>query len=137
MSYATVQNMIDAFSEQEMVDITDKTGSGVIGAAEMLAALESADAEIDSYLAGRYPVPLTPVPRVIMLWACEIARYRLYKSKPLDAVVERYKAAIRSLENVAKGVIKLGAEPPAQTVSVGVDYAAGASVFGGSGLDGL
>lgn len=136
MSYATLTAMIDAFGEEELIQLTDPVG-GVVGSAVMASALESADAEIDSYLASRYPLPLTPVPRVVTLWACEIARYRLHKNAVTEVVSERYKAVIRALENSAKGVIRLGAEPPAPTVSAGVGYTAGASVFGGSAMDGL
>lgn len=137
MRYATLANMLSAFREEEIIQLTDRTGSGAIDTDVVDNALSQAEAEIDPYLAVRYTVPLDPVPPVVTMWACDIARYRLYNAAVTDVVAERYKSAISSLTRVAAGTIKLGAEPPEQTVSFGVNYSAGSSVFGNGGLDGL
>ncbi|MFY2646294.1 phage protein Gp36 family protein, partial [Achromobacter insuavis] len=41
-------------------------------------ALADARNTIDSYIAGRYTLPLSSVPQVLIRIACELARYYLY-----------------------------------------------------------
>jgi predicted phage terminase large subunit-like protein len=51
-------------------------------------ALADAAAEIDSYLAARFAVPVAPVPGVLIRLACDIAIYRLFETAREDA--DRY-----------------------------------------------
>lgn len=85
----------------------------------ILQAVEDAGAEIDGYLAKRYPVPLTRVPQVIAKYAKDIAAYNLITrigiGKDDDReqnYYKRYQAALRFLELVAKGTVELGLTPP-------------------------
>ena len=72
------------------------------------SALSDATPTIDSYLAGRYPFPLTQVPPILERFSCDIARYFLHDRAPLEEVTNRYKEALRFLEKVAAGQISLG-----------------------------
>ena len=55
--YATRQDMVNAFGEKECIALTDRDFTGQIDDHVMDVKLTQASAEIDSYLAGRYPIP--------------------------------------------------------------------------------
>ncbi|BFH11094.1 hypothetical protein J6TS7_02940 [Paenibacillus dendritiformis] len=77
-------------------------------------AIGDACGEIDGYLVKRYSVPLSPVTKAINKFAKDIAVYNLFSRIGIDEgekeknYLNRYNAAIRFLENVAKGIIDIG-----------------------------
>lgn len=78
------------------------------------AAIDDAGAIIDGYLAGRYAVPLAPVPALVKKCAVDLAAYGLFARK--DQISEtrgqRYKDVIKLLEAVSAGKITLGVTTP-------------------------
>jgi len=109
MPYAIAQDMIDRFEERELIQLTDRHDTGSIDTAVLDKVLADADAKIDSYLVGRYPLPLASAPRTLTIYACDIARYLLHDNHATEQVTKRYDDAIRFLERVAKGDISIGA----------------------------
>jgi len=108
MTYATKQQMIDRFGQDELIQLTDRSGAGVIDDVVLDQALADADAEIDGYLAGRYQLPLGSVPPILVVYACDIARYRLYDDAATEQVSRRYQDAVRFLRLAADGKVQLG-----------------------------
>lgn len=107
MSYATLQDLIDRFTEDELRQVADVDGSGDIGQAKVDLALADADAEIDAALVGRYQLPLVTIPQLLTRIACDLARESLYSDQPTEVVTERAKAARRLLDGIAKGTMRL------------------------------
>jgi len=118
MSYASQQALIERFGYQELLNLSDRVGAGIIGAGVIDSALLDADAEINSYLAGRYNLPLTQVSQELLRIACDITRYRLYDILATEAVKIRYDDAIKKLRDVSKGVASLGMDQVNQPVAV-------------------
>lgn len=91
------------------------------------AAISDADAEIDGYLAKRYAVPFSPVPRVLNKFSKDIAVYNLFSRMGIDestdqkTYLNRYNAAVKFLTLVAEGKVSIGAgnEDPASAASTG------------------
>ncbi|MBK7314929.1 gp436 family protein [Candidatus Aalborgicola defluviihabitans] len=111
MTYATLPDMVDRFGETELVQRTDRVDSGTIDAVVLDRALADADAEIDSYLATRYMLPLASTPPVINRLACEIARYRLFDDGVPETIRVRYQDAVSLLKRLSSGdVVLAGAE---------------------------
>jgi phage gp36-like protein len=119
MPYATQVDLVSRFGETEIIQLSDRTGTaGAIDSAVVADKLADADAEIDGYLQGRYTLPLSPVPTVLVRVAADIARYHLYDDRATEQVTKRYTDAINFLELVAKGDVQLGVTPdgtPAET----------------------
>jgi len=118
MAYATSQDMIDRFSEQQLVEVTDPEIL-TIKVAALTRALEDASDEIDGYLEGRYRLPLQSPPRSLRILACNIAMYRLLSLRQIDVMEDqrqRYEDAIKYLRAVANGDINLGLNQVGQTV---------------------
>lgn len=112
MSYATQADIVAYLGEREVIALTDRDNLGYLDEAVLASALVDASAEIDTYLVGRYQVPLSVVSRLIVTYTCDIARYRLSGATvtEVDTVRNRYKDAIRFLEAVRDGKIDLGAD---------------------------
>lgn len=108
MAYNTQQDMVNRFSEAEMIELTDDAGDGVINATVLAQAIDDATAEIDGYLAGRYSLPLAFTPQILVLYACDITRYRLYDDAVTDQVTKRYEDAISFLKLAAQGKVSFG-----------------------------
>lgn len=108
MSYCTQGDLTTRFGETELIQLTDREAYNDIDTAIVDKAISDADAEIDSYLAGRYTLPLAYIPPNLTRIACDIARYLLYENAATQIVIDRRDAAVRYLELVAKGSIDLG-----------------------------
>ena len=115
MSYTTAAELVSRYGEVELIQLSDRGGSGLLDDTVIAQAIGDADAEIDRFLAGRYAVPLVPVPDVIARAAQELARYFLFAAAGAvpDIVKDRYAATVRWLELVGKGSLALGIEPAA------------------------
>lgn len=121
MSYATQQDMQDRFGLAELLQLTDRDNipPSTVNTSVLGRALADADALIDSYLAGRYQLPLTVVPEILVKTGCDIARFYLFGSNAdIGGTVERgYKLALSWLESIASGSIQLnvGADAPIES----------------------
>jgi len=72
MSYATSDDLAARFGATELDQLADRNGDGLPDDGVVQGALADADAEIDAYLAGRYPLPLAHVPPVLARIACDM-----------------------------------------------------------------
>lgn len=120
MPYATRDDMIKAFGEDELIELTDRADpqTDEIDETVLAAALMAADAEIDGYVGRVATLPLTHVPANLRQIALAIARYRLSTDQSEGRVRLDYEDATTTLQNIAKGVIVLdlpAAEAPALT----------------------
>jgi phage gp36-like protein len=106
--YATLEDLVTRFDIDELVQLTNSSGSGVINNEVAIAALEDASNIIDGYLGGRYTLPLSNVPKLLTKFCCDMARFNLYDNSVSDVVEKNNKAAIDFLKAVGKGDVRLG-----------------------------
>lgn len=120
--YATRDDMVRQFGETECIALSDRDYTGEIDDDVLNGGLERATATIDSYLAGRYPVPWTDTPGILTGKCCDIARYELTgaQTQNTEEIRQRYEDAIRYLERVADGRITLGRLPDGSVAQGGV-----------------
>lgn len=113
MPYCTLEDIKAQVSEAVLLNYLDDNGSGVIDEEAADKAIVSATAEINAYVQTRYPVPMNPVPDILNKLAVDISLYNIVSRKGFDEqsgdkiMAERYKSAIRFLENIAKGMVLL------------------------------
>ncbi len=72
--YATVELMTDRLGRREVIALSDRERTGEPNPVVLADALDEASAEIDTYLAGRYALPLDPIPKMLAGVCCDIAR---------------------------------------------------------------
>lgn len=119
MAYSTQADLVERYGAQLLVDLTDRgeTASGAIDGGVVDRAIAEADALIDGYCAGRYVLPFASVPVQIGPISRQIAIYTLHVYTPDEKIEADYKAAIRQLEQIASGTLKLNAEGVASTTT--------------------
>jgi phage gp36-like protein len=108
MPYATLADLIVRTSEDELIQLTDPAHVQVLDEDVVNMALVDASTVIDGYLAGRYPVPLDPVPPILVGYCCDMALARLYRDAIPEHKQRRADDAVKFLAAVAKGHINLG-----------------------------
>lgn len=116
MPYTSLADLNDRYGERLLIDLTDRseTPVGAVVTATVDRALADTDAMIDGFLAGRYVLPLAEVPPLIADLAQMIAIWKLHVYEPNPKIEADYKAAVKSLEGIASGTIRLpvaGVEP--------------------------
>lgn len=88
--------------------------------AKVQEAVRAAEELADGYLRGRYALPLSTVPTLLRDVVRTIARFKLYERRPEskmpDTVLETYKAAVKTLEQIRSGRITLGVAATAEPV---------------------
>ena len=114
MPYCMLEDLKEKISEEELIQLTDDEETGLIVTSRTDRAISDADAQIDGYCGRRYSVPLDPVPVIIRKFSVDIAIYNLLQRRQgADEDREKdYNNAIKFLENVAKGLVTLGADDP-------------------------
>lgn len=135
MSYATLDDLVLAFGEQTIIDLTDRADppAGSMDAAVASRALEDATADINSYLGVRYATPVSVQRELLRACCCDIARYRLCGERVTDEVHARHENAMRWLRDIAAGrALLAGAQTPAAGAPAdGLSYVQGGrKVFG-------
>lgn len=114
MAYCTQADLLTKIDESELIQATDDDDLGVVNAANVTAAIEAADAEINGYLAERYSVPLDPVPAVLKVHAIDMAIYHVYLRRlgPPEHREKQYTNCVNFLRLLAKGDVGLGVGDP-------------------------
>lgn len=110
MSYATPANYVSYFSLRDATAVSAPRGRGEPDNDRLASHLQSASNRIDSYISGRYRLPLTDIPDALRDYCCDIARYLLTGTERpcTDEVRERYDDAISWLKLVAAGRVGIG-----------------------------
>ncbi|WP_459199052.1 gp436 family protein [Ralstonia pseudosolanacearum] len=127
MTYCTQADLVREFGAVELVELTDRADppTGEIDAERVAEAIETAAAEINVYLEGRYSLPLASVPTVLRRVAVDMARYFLHVDIGEDhPVAQRYVRQVKLLRGIADGTLSLGldtagaVQAPADTIQV-------------------
>lgn len=130
MPYCTLQNLIDEFGEQELIQLTDRSNAGVVDQYVLDRAMQRADRMIHRHLGGRQALPVGADDVVDL--ACDITRYYLYSTVAPDEVRTRFEDALKALEKMAKGQLAVAdtAGQPAASAGDAATVVSGGHVFG-------
>lgn len=106
--YAVPQDIVTAYGEASLMAAMDD--NAVVDKAKVVAALGKATAEIDSYIADRYPLPLPSTPDRLRDICVDIATYKMSQTADVltDEIRQRYEDAVKWLDKVASGRVSLG-----------------------------
>jgi len=141
MAYATVQDMIERFTEAELRALAPAPAGATVSyaAATVERALDDASAELDSYLAVKFPVPIAGGLPLLIKAACDLAREALDR-QGREPIRDAGKRARQWAKDVAAGRATLGSGPDGDAEAVppiegGVQVLAPDSVFDGEALE--
>lgn len=105
MTTATLQDLIDRFGTNELAALTDRGGKGEIDRHVVARALADADATISGYVR---PVPEGGGAPLLVRVACDLAWYFLHDGVAEGPHKVRYDEAMKTLRDIARGVVSLG-----------------------------
>lgn len=117
MIYASAQDLIDELGEREATALSDREKTGLTNVAALDRALANATDEVNAYVGRRYALPLgngagvlTTAPTVLQRLTIDVARYRMSGTEIMEteAVRNRFKDAVKLLEQIASGLVSLG-----------------------------
>jgi phage gp36-like protein len=114
MTYAVIDDMERRFGIDELIQLTDRAGTGSADFEAIEAVLVAATATMDSFLGKRHALPLASVPPLLTHYCCDIARFSLYGDGWPESVRRRYEDAMAWLRLAADGKVRIGAEIEAQ-----------------------
>lgn len=140
--YSSAEEIKDMVDEGTMVYLTDDNGAGEVDESKINNAINDADSEINGYIQKRYPLPLPYIPTVINKLSKDIALYNLFsrrgidKDKNDDTILQRYKNAVKFLENLSKGIVELGITTPVKTV-VEINLNSNKKLFSRRSMEGM
>ncbi|MDP2548486.1 gp436 family protein [Oceanobacter sp. 4_MG-2023] len=112
--YATQSDISARYSQDQLLLLTDRDQDDSPDTDVVEQALQDATAEIDTYLAAKYQLPLPQVPAVLTRLCVDIAVYRLAADADMatDERRQRYDDAVSLLKRLATGAAALGLEQP-------------------------
>ncbi len=109
MAYVTLEQLTDRYGSRMLIDLTDRETPwlGTIDTDVTTRAMADAAALIDGYLAARYALPVAEVPALLTDIAARIAIWNLHTYDPPRKIEEDHKEALRQLQAIAAGTIRL------------------------------
>jgi len=110
MSYSTASDIQDRIGIDRLVELADQDGDGVPDSALVVQAIADADAEIDSYLTGRYSTPVASATPLLKRLSVSIAIFLLSSRpglRPTEDDKRRYDADRQLLTRLRDGQISL------------------------------
>ncbi len=136
--YASKQDMIDAYTEEALIELTDRDNLHEIDDDVLNRALADASAITDSYVSRRYNTTQARGTDVLRLHVCAIAYYKLHQGNYPDQIRVAYDDAMEFLRAISQGLANLdldGVQPPSSPADARVE--APDRIFSRNSLKGL
>lgn len=109
MPYATQAQAETLYGVEYIALACDRDGDGAVDVASFAKWLEVATREMNMYLLGRYPLPLSAPPEYFQQLCVDIAVYQGAATADVatNAIEKRYMQAIKVLEAIRDNKVKL------------------------------
>lgn len=124
-TYATLADLVTRYGSEAVNALADRDGDGLADTAVVDSVLGDVDAEINSYLAPRYTLPLSlPIPLLLNRIACALALDLLtYQAgiayDPNRPAHREADLARAQLKDIGNGRAVIGAQPEPSTKTAG------------------
>ena len=134
--YATESDIVKRYG-QDALDLAFARAGDLANPAAVSQALDDASDEIDTYLMGRYSLPLDPVPPVLTRLCVDMA---LYHGSDLAALTDerrtRYEDAVALLTRISEGKVSLEGVAGQTPASSGASFVSNDRIFGRGSMQG-
>lgn len=109
--YCSIADITAAMSESTVAQLTDDADGIVVNTTLVTENIEVATAEIDTFLRGRYPLPLETIPTEIKRLCIDMTAYYLHRRRNAiakdDNVRIAFEDALRALREYQSGARQL------------------------------
>jgi phage gp36-like protein len=103
----SIGEFIQRVGLDEVIRMTDARGDGRLDKDRLVSALTDAQATVEAHCAGRYALPIDPVPVFLKTVLADLARARLYSGEAPEGIAGAARAATRTLERIQSGQMSL------------------------------
>lgn len=112
-AYCTIDQLGSVLDARVLGELGNDDGSATANAAKVQELLDMAASELESYLNGRWPLPLTAVPKVLTRWVAVKTVELLYGNRTdlPQAVKDQIEWSDKWIDLLMKGLVSL----PSQT----------------------
>lgn len=113
MAYCALADLLKRMTEEALMQLTDKEGTGSVNSERLEEAILSADALIDGHLGDRgVTLPLSPVPVLIKQLSVDLTIWTLFSNRigeeVPESVKDKYANAIKLLGKMQSGSLGWG-----------------------------
>jgi len=138
MSYTTQDKIEKAISAKTLIQLTDDLKTGVVVTSVLDEILVDTKALVDGYCGTEFT---DPVPKIIAVIATDIAVFKLYsrriQGEMPDSILKLYSNAIKTLEAIQSGKIKIGESQPIEDLKIKTNKSAEDRIFSKDVLSGF
>ncbi len=109
MSYCTLTDITENIPTTMLAQLSNDTTPATVSEDIVNQFITDSSAIIDSYLRGRYTLPLNNTHTILKKICIDIIKYELYKRRNIvnESVNIIYKDAIATLDKLQKGIVVL------------------------------
>jgi len=135
MAYLTVQEYIRRYGVQETAQITNEVRASPgqapeVDEAKVEEAIADATDIVNGYVGRRYALPLSTVPRIVKSWVGDLARERLFRTRPIAAATDAADRVRDQLKDLSLQRLDL---PVPEGATAPIDTSAGTVLTSGDG----
>jgi len=118
--YCTLTDIMNRrIAEDDLIQLTDDQGQGVVDQTVVAEIINESDELINGYARSHYPVPFSPVPGLIRNISVELSVYALYQRRSHvetpEGVVRGYNKAREDLHRIQRREVLLDVVAPSQS----------------------
>ncbi len=115
MPYSTDTDLYDRMDADLVIQLTDDAGTGEVNQAKLDALRADCHELINTFLRGKYTVPLEPTPEILTIIEADLLVYKVYSRRGdyeiPDSVKSADQKAMAMLKDINRGTIKLEDQP--------------------------
>lgn len=115
--YCTIDDILKYHSEASLIQLSDDTDAQAeINKTVVNGAISDAAEFIDGFLRSRYALPFVTAPKLLVKLAVDVSIYYLHQRRGVEmpkTIDDAYKNAVKTLEQIQKGLLNIGAEASA------------------------
>ena len=139
MGYSTDADLYERMDQSLVIQLTDDDNTGSVDQTVLDDKRETCHELVNSYLRGRYPVPMAPAPAILADIEADLLVKKLYQRRPNmdipEPVQDSYDEAMAQLKDISRGIIELEDVPSQGAESIKTNKTSSDRIFPGSRLD--
>ena len=125
MAYSTDADLYDRIDQGMVIQLTDDANAGVVDQGKVDNLRADCSELINTYLRGRYEVPLNPVPAILINIETDLLVNKLYSRRANyeipESVKDAKKDAMVTLDKISKGFIQLEDQPDVGEAQIAIN----------------
>lgn len=133
MAYSTDTDLYDRIDQEMVIQLTDDANAGEVDQAKLDNLRADCSELINTYLRGRYTVPVDPAPEILVNIESDLLVHKLYQRRPgyeiPDSISDSKKDAMELLKQINLGKVLLEDQPDIAEGAIQINKKASDRIF--------